>query len=351
MILRPSFGIQFHLTVRCDSHCKHCYQFDSATYESELKNELPLDKVKGIFDDYERALLRWDANGHIAFTGGDPLLRGDLFDILAYASGLKRLKSLQILGNPYHITETVARRLFENGVRLYQISIDGMEETHDYLRIPGSYKESIRALKILKKAGIDTAIMFTLSQKNRDDLLDVIHLADEIGVSSFTFARLSSIGHGSTLDEEKMSPVGFRNIYLSALKEYDKIMKKNAEIIFPKKDHLWVPLFWELGHLSEREIQEKTILKCGMGERHLTILSDGTAVACRRLPVPLGKLPEQKISELFMQSEFLNKVRNLENFEKCGRCRFAPLCLGCPAVANGQFGSAFAPDPQCWLEV
>jgi radical SAM protein with 4Fe4S-binding SPASM domain len=351
MILRPSFSIQFHLTVRCESNCKHCYQFDSPTYESELKNELPLNKVKEILDDYEKALLRWDANGHIAFTGGDPLFREDLFDILSYASGLKRVKSLQILGNPYRITETVARRLFESGVRRYQISIDGMEKTHDYLRIPGSYGESIRALRVLKKAGVDTNIMFTLSQKNRDDLLDVIHLADEIGVNSFTFARLSSIGHGATLDKEMMSPGEYLDIYLSALKEYDKIMQKNQEIVFPKKDHLWVPLFWELGYLSEKEIKEKRIPKCGMGERHLTILSDGTTVACRRLPVPIAKLPEQKISEVFVQSEFLNRVRNFNNFEKCGKCKFTPICLGCPAVANGQFGSPFSPDPQCWVEV
>ena len=350
MIVRPNLGIQFHLTVKCDSRCKHCYQFESATYASELKNELSLTDVLAILDDYERTLVAWDANGHISFSGGDPMLRNGLFDILAYARGLNRLKSLNILGNPYHITDKTARRLFDNGVRHYQISIDGNEATHDDLRLPGSYQASIRALKTLKQAGIDTAIMFTLSHKNKDDLLDVIHLADEIGVGSFTFARLSSIGHGKELGKEALQPLEFRSIYLSALEEFDKIMQTNPDIRFPKKDHLWVPLFWELGYLSEEDIRTKRIFKCGLGERHMTILSDGTAVACRRLPIPLGKLPEQSIRQIFIKSSFLNEFRDPNRFEKCGRCRLAPVCLGCPAVANGQYGHPYAPDPQCWIE-
>lgn len=350
MIIRPTFGIQFHLTVQCDSRCKHCYQFESESYQSELANELSLENVLAILDDYEKALLAWDANGHISFSGGDPMLRTNLYEILARASRLKRVKSLSILGNPYHITDKIARKLYAHGVRHYQISIDGTEATHDDLRIPGSYQESIRALRSLKKAGIDTAIMFTLSKKNKNDLLDIIHLADEIGVGSFTFARLSSIGHGKALGRETLEPLEFRAIYLAALEEYDKIIQTNPEIRFPKKDHLWVPLFWELGHLTEEDMRTKYIPKCGMGERHLAILSDGTAVACRRMPVPLGKLPEKSVQSVFVNSPFLNQIRDLSRFEKCGRCRFAAICLGCPAVANGQHGRPFAPDPQCWFD-
>jgi radical SAM protein with 4Fe4S-binding SPASM domain len=350
MILRPNLGIQFHLTVKCDSRCKHCYQFESDSYASELKNELSLSDVLAILDDYENTLVRWNANGFISFSGGDPMLRDDLLDIVRHASSLKRVQSVNILGNPYHITAKTAEALYQAGVRHYQISIDGNEATHDDLRLPGSYHESIRALKLLKKAGIDTAIMFTLSKRNHTDLLDVIHLANEIGVGSFTFARLSSIGHGKILGTETLHPNEFRAIYLAALKEYDKIIQVNDSIRFPKKDHLWVPLFWELGHLNKEDLKRYHIGKCGMGERHLTILSDGTAVACRRLPIPLGKLPHQSIRKVFLESKFLHQVRDIGNFEKCGRCRFGAICLGGPAVAHGHYGRPFAPDPQCWVE-
>jgi len=351
MILRPLFGIQFHLTARCDSHCKHCYQFDEATYRSEVENELSFSQVISILDDYERTLVQWDADGFLTFSGGDPLLRDDFFQILQHSCQLKRVKEIRILGNPYHITTNMAVKLFQHRVQFYQISIDGMERTHDSLRMPGSFRESVRALKVLKNAGIDTAVMFTLSEENKEELVDVIKYVSEVGVSSFTFARICSVGNAVNQMHHRLSPDEFRQIYLSALKTYDTIMKKNDRIAFPKKDHLWVPLFWELGYLTEKDVREKMLFRCGMGVRHLAILSDGTAMACRRFPSAVGKLPDESIRDVFVHSEFLNKVRDSRNFEKCGRCRFAQICLGCPAVAHGMSGNEFAPDPQCWWNV
>lgn len=87
---------------------------------------------------------------------------------------------------------------------------------------------------------------------------------------------------------------------------------------------------------------------CGIGIANLSILSDGTVYACRRFPSPIGKVPEQKLLDLFLDSEELNHYRQFNDLVKCKNCELLQYCRGCGAVAYGMSGSFFDPDPQCW---
>jgi len=88
-----------------------------------------------------------------------------------------------------------------------------------------------------------------------------------------------------------------------------------------------------------------------MGSLQLAILADGTVYPCRRILVPIGKLPQDKIGDILLKSPFLKKVRQLKNFQKCRGCQLKYVCRGCPAIAWALSGNHFAPDPQCWKTI
>jgi len=360
MIQRPVLSIQWHVTVRCDQRCSHCYVYDERTYERERAGELSLRDCRRVIDDYAATLKRWGAMGDIGFSGGDPLLREDFFDILAYAQK-RGFGDMGVLGNPYHLDARTARRLRETGVSAYQISIDGMRETHDRICKHGSFAASLKAFEVLKAAGIETLMMFTLTPENKDELIEVIRLADEIGVDGFTFGRVSAVGEARTKKPVFFKKTGFsflrpdeyREIYLRVIGEYDRLRERGSRTSFMLKDHLWVPLFVETGRVANVAAlrDRRDALPCGMGEAHLTILADGTVLPCRRLPLPIGRVPGQSIADIWLNSELLNQLRDQKRYRKCALCAYAEHCMGCPAVAFGQTGDPFAPDPQCWVNV
>jgi len=347
---RPAFGLQWHVTARCNQQCTHCYMLDSPTYASEIANEMPFDTFARILDDFVGVLRRWQLGGHINFTGGDPLLREDFFDILAYTHAKPEIKHINLLGNPYLVTPETARRMRDNGVRFYQISIDGLEKTHDAMRRPGSFRDALRALGVLRQAGIATAIMFTLLGKsNVHELLDVIQLAVDHHVDHFAFDRVVPIGRGQELDDEWLSAQEFRDLLHRVAQEYRRLGGQGTE--FARKSHLWKLYYREYGLLPPLPADKGDVIYsgCAAGYNSLAILADGTVYPCRRLPITVGKFPEQRFEELFTESQALDEIRNIQGFEKCGRCDLLQVCRGCPAVARAVTGSNFGPDPHCWL--
>ncbi len=348
----PLFGLQWHLTAKCQQDCAHCYMRDEPTYESELKNELSYENCLKILDDFLTTTRNWGARGSVHFTGGDPLLKPETFNLVEYATDSGLL--VGILGNPNLLTHKVASGLKEAGIIRYQVSIDGMEETHDRLRgRDGLFQETLKAINTLNNAGIRSVVMFTLSKTNAEELIDVIRLVAEEKVSAFDFARLVPVGRGAHLQEQMLAPEEYRNLLLEVLQEYESLQEKGCRTRFGRKDHLWKLLYYELGLFKKPAKENPNLVYdgCAIGNSTVSVLADGTAYACRRLPVKIGKLPEESIREIFINSEELNKMRTIEKMKKCGHCELLNYCRGCPAVAYGVSKDYYAADPQCWKGV
>lgn len=347
----PHFTLQWHLTARCDQDCMHCYLYDSPTYERELTNELSYEDCCKIIDDFQATFDNWGMPTRISFTGGDPLLREDIYDLIAYAQ--KKGIGIGILGNPNHLDYETAKRLKDLGVSRYQVSIDGLEETHDRLRRrKGLFKDTIRAIHVLEDAGIPSVVMFTLSRENANELIEVIHRVVKEGVSIFDFARVVPIGAGEQLRGQMLTPQEYRKLLLEVLEEYKCLQENGYHTYFGRKDHLWRLLYQELGLLKPLPKDKETIYNgCGIGSSILTVLADGTVYACRRLPVEIGKVPEQSIKDIFITSLEHNKMRQVERMQKCSKCELLQFCRGCPAVSYATYGDYMSPDPQCWKEV
>lgn len=348
----PIFGLQWHLTAKCQQNCLHCYMRDESTYKGELKNELNYEDCLKIVDDFVQTAGAWGVRGNIHFSGGDPLLKPETVDLVKYAS--KAGLSVGILGNPNLLTHETASELKDAGLVRYQVSTDGMEQTHDKFRgRKGLFRDTLRAIKTLEDVGIRSVVMFTLSRVNANELIDVIRLVSEQRVTAFDFARLVPVGKGSQLREQMLTPSEYRTLLLEVLEEYIALQENGSKTRFGRKDHLWKLLYYELGLYKRPRHEEQNLVYdgCAIGNRTLTILADGTVYACRRLPVSVGKVPDESIREIFINSPRLNNMREIGRMEKCGQCELLNYCRGCPAVAYGNSGSYFAADPQCWKEV
>lgn len=346
---RPFFTLQWHLTANCENSCKHCYLKEETSYKKEIENELNFKNLKIVLNDFIETIKEWGAIGSINFTGGDPLLKKEVFQLIKIATenGLR----VGILGNPNLIDYETATRLKEAGLDQYQLSLDGLEKTHDELRGKiGSFKDTLRAIETLQKAGINTVVMFTLSKVNAKDLIKVINLVNNLRVSIFDFARIVPIGSGSQFKTLMLEPQEYRSLLLKVLEEYKKIYEVGHYTKFGRKDHLWKLLYSELG-IFRKPINENTELiydGCAIGNKLLTILADGTVYSCRRLPIEIGKVPKQKIKDIFLNSEILDEMRDIGKMEKCNKCELLRFCRGCPAVAYGKYKNFYSPDPQCW---
>lgn len=341
------FTLQWHITALCRNRCRHCYMYDSPTYQTECDEPLSLNVCKVVIDDFVQLLEAWEVQGRINLSGGDPLMRPEVYDIIEYAR--KYNVQVGILGNPEFLDIPVAKKLKELGLRSYQLSIDGMETTHDNLRSSGSFQRTIRGLELLRDVGIYNIVMFTLSKLNAPELIPVIRMVNDLKVDVFDFARVVPVGAGKRLKNDLISPEEYHSLLLGILDVYRELKQQGSHTYYGRKDHLWKLLYDEIGMLGLLpEDQETTFDGCGLGVNLLTVLADGSVMACRRLPVVIGKVPEQSLRDIFIGSEELNRMRQDTLITKCGSCHLRQFCRGCRAVAYGANGSYLATDPQCW---
>jgi len=341
------FVLQWHVTARCENHCKHCYLMDSPGYKSEIENELSLEQDFRIVDDFYEMLKSLNVKGRINFTGGDPLLKKGIFSLIKYAR--KKGIGVAILGNPEPLNIETARKLKSLNLRSYQVSIDGLRKTHDYLRYEGNFDRTIEGIRILNKIGVPSVVMFTLSKFNMNDLIPVIEIVAKEKVKIFDFARLVPIGSGIQFKNDLIDPYEYRELLLRVLRKYEELEEQGCETFFGRKDNLWKFLYYEMGKFSPSKEDKETIFSgCAIGINLMVIAADGIVYPCRRLPVKIGKVPEQKLKDIFIESKELNRMRRVENLKKCKNFPLLQYCRGCPAVAYGLTGDYFAPDPQCW---
>lgn len=331
--------------------------YDEPSYASEIQNPLSTEECFRVMDSFLGMLDRLSSEHgvkimpRINFTGGDPMLRSDLFELLDYAKN--RRIYVGMLGNPNHITPDSARKLKEHGVRKYQISIDGMEETHDSSRRKGSFADSLRALEVLRDAGIMENVMFSLSKQNAHDLIPVMQLIGERETGRFDFARVAAYGNARE-SGKGLEPLEYRELLLEVYDMMKKLKEQGVKTDYGFKDHLWNLLRFELGDYKpwgdngSRRIYDG----CHAGQTFLVLLADGTIYACRRFVSPLGNVRRDDLYHIFRYSLTLNRMRNVDLYEKCRLCELRQYCRGCPAVAAGaNEGDFLSPDPQCWKEL
>jgi radical SAM/SPASM domain protein of ACGX system len=278
-------------------------------------------------------------------TGGDPILHKDFWKI---AQMLKDKEiPFGILGNPFHLNDEVCKKLREHGCKKYQLSIDGMRKTHDGIRKPGSFDTTIEKIPVLRKAGIDVAIMTTVSGTNKDEMEDIVDLVVDNNVDIFAFARYCPT---SFEKETHLEPMEYRDLLDRLWKKFETY--KDRGTTFNLKDHLWNLYLYEKGIYKIPDGLDENIMYdgCNCANCHMTILPTGEVFACRRMESPIGNALTDKMYDIYV-GDAMNAYRKYDQFEKCSKCELLRFCRGCPAVAYGYTHNMYSADPQCWKEV
>ena len=345
--VKPAFAFQWHITDECDQRCKHCYIF--ANGECAGFKRMPWEQMIQVVNQAEALCEKLGRQPYFYVTGGDPILHPDFWRLaeLLHERGFMWC----VMGNPFHLDDEVCARMKALGCRKYQLSLDGLESTHDYFRKPGSFAETMRAIECLKRAGIWVAIMNTVSSVNARELPQLIDLVADLGVDVFAFGRYCPTS-GQKRDEFHMEPLEYRKVLLAAQERMDYHQSHGCKTFFQLKDHLWTLLRWEQGRFKIPEGAKPGVIYggCHCGTGHMTVLPTGDVYACRRMESKVGNIAENTLEELFFSSAMEEK-REFDKFEKCSKCELFGWCRGCPAVTHGYTGNMYAADPQCWKEV
>ncbi|MBR3162695.1 MAG: radical SAM/SPASM domain protein, ACGX system [Clostridia bacterium] len=341
MCEKQAFGLQWHITEKCDQRCKHCYLYGNGAKCSTP--DLEMDDMKHLLYNYISFCEECDRRPTMSITGGDPLLYKNIWEFLdlLHSNGI----SFSILGNPFHLDSEVASKLKSLGCHTYQMSLDGLEQTHDYMRKPGSFKETLQKIDCLKEAGITATIMATVSTINMNELPDLVDIVVEHGANRFAFARYCPNPDGY---EFLPSPDEYHDFLELMWNKY--VEHTGCNTFFSLKDHLWKLFLYEKGlfDISCVENSENLILDgCHCGICHMTLLTDGTVYACRRSKTPIGNALHDSFYDIFWGKK-MEEYRQYDKFSKCANCQLRNFCRGCPSVAKCLTGNFYASDPQCW---
>lgn len=342
--MKQYFAFQWHITDDCDQRCKHCYIFsEDNCKEIDTMNWKQMNEVIANCEDMCKM---YDRLPYFYITGGDPIIHSDFWKLL----DLLKEKGIPftILGNPFHLNDKVCRKLKEKGCEKYQMSLDGMRETHDWFRKQGSFDTTLEKIECINKAGIKSVIMTTVSGKNIVEIPDIIDTVVKHDVKIFAFAR-----YCPTSDEKDIgiTPLEYKNSLDICHKKFTEYEKKGCSTYFNKKDHLWTLYEYEKGIFKIPENTEEDIIYsgCNCGNCHLTILPNGDLYACRRFESKVGNVFDDRIADIWICD--MEKYREYKKFKKCSKCELLSFCRGCPAVAYCTTGDFYGADPQCWKEI
>jgi len=343
--MKQYFAFQWHITDECDQRCKHCYIFSEDT--CKLPQAMSWNEMQAVVDNCCDMCDRYERLPYFYITGGDPILHPDFWRLL----GLLKKKEIPftILGNPFHLDHDVCKKLKEYGCQKYQLSLDGMRETHDWFRKPGSFDCTLEKITCIRNASIRSVIMTTVSGMNIKEIPDIIDTVVKYKANVFAFARYCPT---SNERDTGMTPREYRDLLDVCYQRFQKYEAEGCTTFFNRKDHLWTLYEYEKGIFKLPEDARDGMIYggCNCGNGHLTILPTGDIYACRRFESKVGNVFEAHIADVWV-CDRMEGYRNYAEFKKCSKCELLAYCRGCPAVAHGVTGDFYGADPQCWKEV
>lgn len=339
------FVVVWDITTKCNLNCKHCYS------KNRYKKELDTKEILKIID--KLAVANVPA---IIFSGGEPLLRDDILDIIRYATD--KGIYVGIATNGTLLDENTAEKLKKGGVKMLQISIDSFSPIkHDAFRGGRNvFTKALSAIRLSKKMGFLTVVATTITRENYNEIEEIILLSKDLGADWFIAFNFIPIGEGGLRKDlditatereallKKLWQLQYRNPtfgIISTAPQFSRIAIQYGKTIgIPGHFH---PVMM----VSER-INE-IFSGCGAGTFYCGIGADGTVYPCIFLPIALGNLRFDDIETIWRKNKILSLLRKRDDIKICNNCTFKYLCGGCRSRAYAYYRDFLGPDPGCIL--
>lgn len=325
----PLRMVAWELTRNCNLNCLHCRaRSDAGPHE----NELTLPECRQTIDD----ILAF-SSPTVILTGGEPLLRPDIMDIIEYgkAKGLRMVIAI----NGTLLEPTTARRLKAAGILRVSMSLDGKDSaSHDQFRcVDGSFDSVIRAAAMLKEAGLPFQINTTITRMNLDHLDEIYRLAQGIGAVAWHTFLLVPVGRGEGLKGEELNAAMYEDV-LEWLYAVEK--EANLEVKVTCAPHYY--------RIVKQKGGVPKSAGCLAGKNFLFISNQGIAQPCGYLEVHAGDVRKEGVRRVWEESPVFQAIRDLKGYKgKCGSCSFLKICGGCRARALQLKGDMLEEEPYC----
>jgi radical SAM protein with 4Fe4S-binding SPASM domain len=338
---RPkSMLIQWHVTERCNWHCRHCYQ-DACPNPDELSYE----EMVRVLHQYLSLITQWKlprTQTRINLTGGEPFVRKDFVTFLGEISRHTAAFQWGILSNGSYLTPDLATTLKSYGISTYQLSLEGLESYNDSIRGEGSYQKVLSAIRILVNAGIRTHVSLTLTRKNINDVPRLCEILSSLGAARINTRRLVPLGTGSTLEEGMIEPLDLRAYYQMVKRLNEEYRPRNFSIVTGCESAIINSDPTCAGRLKH---------SCGIhAAKILVIMPNGDVYPCRRLPLTIGNVRTSTLFKIWHNSDLNWRMRNINNEHPfCKKCANYVGCYGGAKCINyAYYGKIQVPDVQCW---
>ena len=338
--------VVYNCTGRCNLRCLHCYSSSKSNWDNGQLNTAEAKKLISQLAEVNCPV--------ILFTGGEPLLRDDLFELLVQAkrSGLRTVIST----NGTLIDSATAGKLADVGVSYVGISIDGNQKFHDKFRdAAGSFKAALAGIENCRKAGLKTGLRFTITKTNRRQIPVIFDIAASTGTRRICFYHLIRSGRAKKLDSQTLTPQQTRIAVDTIIDNTDKFVQKVLlDEVLTVGNHADGPyLLIKMAEENNRHYQnaERFLLAAGgnkVGEKIIAVGWDGNVYPDQFWQnFSVGNVRDKPFKAIWEDSDkpVLNRLRNKSKFadQRCLRCRWFDLCKG-----NFRFLDAKA-DDEYWL--
>jgi AdoMet-dependent heme synthase len=329
-IYRPARPIHmvWLATNACTARCLHCSSNSAKRSADELTTAEAIDMVDQLADS---------GVVDLGISGGEPLLRHDLFAVISRAKA--RGMSVGVATNGAKLPGALANRLASLELNRLQVSLDGPPAEHDKLRRwPGLYERAVASIRTARRAGLRVHVCCTITSLNVDVLASFVESLTLLDVQRLNFSRYVPTGRGT--DALDLSNSRWRNVIeqCAALKNQ---YRGQLEVV----THLAQQI------LVDAEVTDMpAFIGCQAGRGQGCISSNGTVLPCVLLPLPLGNLRQASFREIWENSPAIRLLQDRNRLkDNCGGCGIRERCGGCRAVAFAHTGDFLASDPRCWL--
>ena len=314
----PLKALFFEVTLRCNARCEHC---GSSCGDIIQKDEITKEEIENVLYDLATRGKRDPRNIMINITGGEPLVRKDLFEIMAYANNLGYPWGMTT--NGMLIDKDVVKKMVETNMYSVSVSIDGLKDTHEkFRRVPNSYKKIINGIKLMQKEPSIKIVQVTtcVNKKNIDELEEMYKMLLDLGIKNWRVMEVDPIGRARDNN----------GILLDSDEE-----KRMIRFIYEKKKENKMEITYGCGHylgpIRDRFVRELPYL-CYTGFYIGSVLSNGDIYVCpdvqRRPELVQGNIRKDSFTDVWENKFKIFRKMNRTCNEKCKKCEEWKICQG-----------------------
>ncbi|MBN2062384.1 MAG: heme b synthase [Deltaproteobacteria bacterium] len=334
--------IAWEITRTCNLNCIHCR---AASGRDVYPDELDTAKSIEILDQ-----IRQIGEPIVIITGGEPLLREDVFLLAEHGTrlGLRMVMAT----NGTLLTSEIVERLKSSGIRRVSVSIDGADSrSHDgFRKVEGAFNMALKGIDLLRQGGVEFQINTTVTRQNVGEVKDIMELAIKIGAAAHHIFLLVPTGRAKDLVHQEIDSGEYERLLLWFYKMRDKVPLYLKATCAPQ----YYRIIRQQAKREGKKVDFDTFgldavtRGCLAGTAFCFISHDGIIQPCGYLEINCGDLKKSEFGEVWQNSEIFNKLRDYSTYGgKCGRCEYQSFCGGCRARAYESTGDYLAEEPLC----